>query len=88
MLFRSDIILGVEDGGTVCGVAKNDVENIMADIVRTATNPSLLAPPAILTPELFHAGKKTLIRINIRKSDVTHSYKGVVYKREGDADVK
>ena len=81
-----DVFLGVEDGGTVCGVARDSVEKIVADVVRTASNPALFSPPVQLCPEVFNIGAKTLIRIRVPASAATHSYKGGVYRRIDDAD--
>jgi len=82
-----DIILGVEDGGTVCGVARDSARKIADDIIRASANPGLFKPVVALEPEIFTAGTKTLIRISVAGGVAPHSYKGVVYKRVGDADV-
>jgi len=83
-----DIFLGVEDGGTVCGIAKDTAPEIAGGIVRTASNPALFKPPIPLEPEIFTAGGKTLVRIRVPSGGATpHSYKGVGYKRVGDADI-
>ena len=83
-----DIFLGVEDGGTVRGIAGDSAEKIVADIVRAAANPALFSPAVALEPELFRAGTRLLVRIRVAGGGGTvHSYKGVAYKRVGDADI-
>ena len=82
-----DIFLGVEDGGTVRGIACGNIETILGTITRTATNPVLFSPPVELLPEVFRAGAKTLVRIRVAPGTSPCSYKGVVYRRVGDADI-
>jgi len=82
-----DIFLGVEDGGSVRGIARDSADKIVADIVRVAANPALFSPPVNLAPEVFRVGTRTLVRIRVSVGTPPHSYKGVAYRRVGDADV-
>ena len=93
-----DIFLGVEDGGTVRGLAADAARKIADDIVRAAANPTLFKPAMALETapetEIFRVGRKTLVRVRVAGgggsgggSGVAYAYKGVVYKRVGDADL-
>jgi len=86
--FGGDIYLGVEDDGTVSGVSKNAVSDIIKNFIKMIGNPDILSPTVYLTPEIVEYKGKTIIHIHIPPSSEVHSYKKIIYDRVDDADVK
>lgn len=82
------IYLGVEDDGTIAGVAEGVVAGIHCNIANVACNLKLFDPAVMLETEAIAASNRTVIRIWVPMSPDVHRYKGVVYDRIADADVK
>ena len=85
--FGGDVLLGVEDDGTVVGV-KGDAVALRNNIMNVANDGNSFEPVAYIAPEIVEYDGKTLICIRVPASGEIHSYKGVVYDRNGDADVR
>jgi len=85
--FGGDILLGVENNGTVVGV-KGDVTALRNNIVNVANDPQAFEPVFYLDPKIMTHDGRTLIHIRVPASAEIHAYKGVVYDRNGDADVR
>ncbi|MDR1940197.1 MAG: putative DNA binding domain-containing protein [Clostridiales bacterium] len=86
--FGGDIYFGVEDNGTVCGVAKNAVSDIIKNIIKMVGNQEVINPTVYLAPEAFDYEGKTVVQIHIPPSSEVHTYKKTIYDRVDDADVK
>ena len=82
------IYLGVEDDGTIAGVAEGVVADIQRNIANVVRNLKLFDPAVMLETEAIAASNRTVIRIWVPMSPDVHRYKGVVYDRIADADVK
>ncbi|RNL39784.1 helix-turn-helix domain-containing protein [Paraeggerthella hongkongensis] len=82
------VYLGVEDNGTVTGVAAGTAVDIQRNIANVVRNPKLFDPAVMLETELVSVNGKTVIRIWVPMSPDVHRYKGVVYDRIADADVR
>lgn len=80
------IIVGVDDSGTLIGVNRPCIENMTKSFINTLNNPQLFIPIAFLTPEVVEVDGKTVIYINVPESSQVHRYKGKYYDRVGDAD--
>lgn len=85
--FGGDVLLGVEDDGTVVGV-KGDAVAIRNNIMNVANDGNLFDPVAYIAPEIVECDGKTVVRVRVPVSGEVHAYKGVVYDRNGDADVR
>ena len=62
------LFLGVDDKGTISGVEKNAVDDIVNSFVTTANNPQKLYPPFYMSPEVVEFGGKTVVHIFIPES--------------------
>ena len=82
------VYLGVEDNGTVTGVAEGAAIDIQRNIANVVRNPKLFDPAVMLETEMVAVNGKTVVRIWVPMSPDVHRYKGVVYDRIADADVK
>ena len=85
--FGGDVLLGVKNDGTVVGV-KGDAVALRNNIMNVANDERAFDPVAYIAPEIIEYEGKTLISIRVPASGEIHSYKGVVYDRNGDADVR
>ena len=85
--FGGDVLLGVKNDGTVVGV-KGDAVALRNNIMNVANDERAFDPVAYISPEIIEYDGKTLIGIRVPASGEIHSYKGVVYDRNGDADVR
>ena len=82
------ILLGVEDDGTVVGVSEGSSLDIQRNIVNRVNDPKAFnAPPALDIEPVRHEGR-TVIRVWVPLDAVVHRYKGIVYDRIADSDVK
>lgn len=87
--FGGDIFLGVLNNGTVLGVPKNAVSDMIKNFIKVVSNPALFSPTVYLVPEKIEYDENhTIIHIHIPPSSEVHSYKKVIYDRVDDADVK
>ena len=85
--FGGDVLLGVEDDGTVVGV-KGDAVAIRNNIMNVANDGTVFDPVAYIAPEIVEHEGKTVVRVRVPVSGEVHAYKSVVYDRNGDADVR
>ena len=83
-----NVYLGVEDSGTVNGIADGAAIDIQRNIANVARNPKLFDPAVMLETEMVVVNGKTVVRIWVPMSPDVHRYKGIVYDRIADADVK
>ncbi|MCM1537711.1 MAG: putative DNA binding domain-containing protein [bacterium] len=87
--FGGDIFLGVLNDGTVLGVSKNAVADMVKNFIKIVSNPALFSPTVYLVPEKIEYDENhTIIHIHVPPSAEVHSYKKVIYDRVDDADVK
>jgi ATP-dependent DNA helicase RecG len=86
--FGGDIYLGVEDNCTVCGVPKKATPDLVKNFINMVSNPDIINPTVYLTPEIIEYEGEKVIHIHIPPSSEVHYYKGVIFDRIGDADVK
>jgi len=84
--FGGDILLGVENDGAVVGV-KGDATALRNNIVNVVNDANVFDPPFYHDPRIVEYDGRTLIHVRVPVSGEMHAYKGVVYDRNGDADV-
>lgn len=83
------ILLGVLDDGTVSGVGPKAVASIERNIVNVANDPSMFnVAPALEFERLEGDGGKTVIRVWVPMGPALYSFKGTIYDRAADVDVK
>ena len=82
------ILLGVEDDGTVRGVPHGAVADIQRNVANVARNPKLFDPAVMLETEVVRVGEAAVIRVWVPMSPDVHRFKGAVYDRVVDADVR
>ena len=83
-----ELLLGIEDDGTVVGLPPNAVKDIVKNLVSTMNNANLLNPPFCALPEVVDYDGRTLIRIQVPRSGEVHRFRGVCFDRIDEADVK
>lgn len=83
-----DILLGVDDNGTITGVDKSKLDSIKTDLVNLSNNPQKLEPPFILFPQVYQLEGKTIVHIQIPCSSQLHKSAEVVFDRSNDGDFK
>ena len=86
--FGGDLFLGVENDGTVRGVPHHFALDMVRNFISSISNPNLFSPTVYLEPEIVEYEGKTIIHVRIPQDGEIHSYKGVIYDRVGDADVR
>lgn len=83
-----NILLGVLNDGTVVGVDQDRALEIQRNVVNRVNDPNAFnAPPALEMEQVPYEGV-AVIRIWVSVGSIVHKYKGVVYDRVADADVK
>lgn len=85
--FGGDIMLGVLDNGSICGVPEKSAENLMRNLTNLCNDPKLFDPVCVVTCEAVVIEGKTIIVVNVPPSSTVHSFKGKVYDRSGDVDI-
>ena len=86
--FGGDLFLGVENDGTVRGVPPKAAMDMARNFISCISNPNFLSPTVYLEPEILKYKGKTIIHVRVPQDGEIHSYKGGIYDRVGDADVK
>ena len=83
-----NIFLGVLDDGTVVGVNAGRVLEIQRNVVNRVNDPQAFNAPPLLDIETIHYKEMVVIRVWVPFDAIVHKYKGVVYDRTVDSDVK
>lgn len=83
-----NIFLGVLDDGSVAGINERRILEIRRNIVNSVNNPKLfnVAPALEMETILYH--EATVLRIWVPVSSIVHKFKGVVYDRSEDSDIR
>lgn len=82
------IFLGVEDDGTVVGIGSPDADEVKRNVINVANNPRLFdSLPSLEFEDIDYHGKK-VIRIWVPADSAIHRFKGTVYDRVFDEDVR
>ena len=86
--FGGDIFLGILDDGTVCGVSEKAAPDLIKNFIKRISNPNSFTPTVYLAPEIFDYNDRTVIHIHVPPSAEVHKFKGIIYDRIDDSDVK
>ena len=83
------VLLGVRDDGTVEGVPEASALSIERNISNVTSNPNLFnVSPLVEFERLRDADGKLVIRVWVPMGPSLYTFKGVVYDRVADADVR
>ena len=83
-----DILLGVQDDGTILGVNAASISTIVTNLVNLSNNSQKLDPPFILYPHTHELKGKSVIHIQVPASSQVHKTAGAIYDRSNDGDFK
>lgn len=83
-----DIILGVDDDGTVLGIDAPKLDAIKTNIVTLSNNAQKLNPPYILFPEVYTINDEQIIHIQVPSSSQVHKTGRYFYDRSDDGDFR
>lgn len=86
--FGGDIFLGVLNDGTVEGVNPANAAAMMKNIINVVNNPNVFRPSPYIEIESFNWEGRTIIHVHVPVSGDVHSYKGDIFDRVGEVDVK
>jgi ATP-dependent DNA helicase RecG len=81
-----NLLLGVNDDGTVVGVEETEIQNIVDRLVSLMNNPQKLSPTIYLVPEIIPIDDKKIIYLQIPESSQVHSTSGKIFDRNSDGD--
>jgi ATP-dependent DNA helicase RecG len=82
------ILLGVSDDGIITGIDPGAVDKIKKEIINASNNLEVLNPPFTLSPEAIEFEDKTILYIQLTASSQVHKFRGEIYDREHDCDLK
>ena len=83
-----DILLGIEDDGTVVGIPPNAVRDIVKNLISAMNDANLLNPPFCVLPESLDYNGFKIIRIHVPRSGDVHRFRGICYDRIDESDIK
>lgn len=81
------ILVGVQNDGTVIGVNPDKAERLKADIINCINNPELFLPCPYFTPRIMEMDDKTVMQLDIPCGQYVYRFKGRYWDRNDDADI-
>ena len=81
------ILVGVQNDGTIIGVNPNKVEKLRTDIVNCINNPELFLPCPYFTPQILEVARKKVIYLEIPCGQYVYRFKNRYWDRNDDADI-
>ena len=81
------ILVGVQDDGTIVGVNSDKVEKMRTNIVNCINNPELFLPCPYFTPRIMDVEGKRVMQLDIPCGQYVYRYKGRYWDRNDDADI-
>lgn len=81
------ILVGVQNDGTVIGVNPDKAEKLKSDIVNCINNPELFLPCPYFTPRILQVEGKTVLQLDIPCGQYVYRFKGRYWDRNDDADI-
>ena len=82
------ILLGVDDDGTICGVSEASAKEIERNIVNVTNNPNTFNTAPSLEFSQIICDEKLVIDVWVPMGPSVYRFKGAVYDRVADVDVK
>lgn len=86
--FGGDLFMGILDDGTVSGVPEKAAPDMVKNFISCVSNPAMFSPTVYLSPEILEYEGKIVIHVHVPSSAEVHSYKGIIYDRVHDSDIK
>lgn len=83
-----NLFLGVSDDGAILGIPKTTLLAIQRNITNVVSNKNAFSAPPSLEFDPIDYGEKAVLRIWVPPSSAVHQYKGTIYDRIGDSDVR
>ena len=83
-----NLLLGVLDDGEVCGIPGGEVLSVERNIANVTSDPNLFSSTPVLEFERMAEGDATVLRVWVPIGPSVYRYKGVVYDRVADADIR
>ena len=83
-----NILLGVLDNGEVCGIPEGELLSIERNIANVTSDPNLFSSTPMLEFERMAEGDRAVLRVWVPMGPAVYRYRGVVYDRIADADIK
>ena len=81
------ILVGVQNDGTIIGVNPDKVEKLRTDIVNCINNPELFLPCPYFTPRIMEVEGKSVMQLDIPCGQYVYRFKGCYWDRNDDADI-
>jgi len=81
------ILVGVQNDGTITGVNPDKVEKLRTDIVNCINNPELFLPCPYFTPRIMEVEGKSVMQLDIPCGQYVYRFKGRYWDRNDDADI-
>ena len=81
------ILVGVQNDGTILGVNPDKVEQLRTDIVNSINNPELFLPCPYFTPRIMEVEGKSVMLLDIPCGQYVYRFKGRYWDRNDDADI-
>ena len=86
--FGGEILFGVLNDGTVEGIAPKVAPDLVRNLINNLGNPNLFVPAVHLEPKIVKIGAKTVIHLHVPQTPDVYRFKGVIFDRVNDSDVK
>ena len=83
-----NIFLGIGDDGSVIGISPARVRDVQRMVVNAVSNPKLFSIPPVIETEAIEVDGAWVVRIWVPAGPGVYSFKGTMYDRIADADVK
>ena len=81
------ILVGVQNDGTIIGVNPDKIEKLRTDIVNCINNPELFLPCPYFTPRIMKVEGKSVMLLDIPCGQYVYRFKGRYWDRNDDADI-
>ena len=81
------ILVGVQDDGTIVGVNPDRVEKLKTNIINCINNPELFLPCPYFTPRILVVEGKTVMQLDIPCGQYVYRFKGRYWDRNDDEDI-
>ena len=81
------ILVGVQNDGTIVGVNPDKVEQLRTNIVNCINNPELFLPCPYFTPRIMEIEGKKVMQLDIPCGQYVYRYKSRYWDRNDDADI-
>ncbi len=81
-----DILLGIDDNGTILGIDTTKIDQYKKDFVNTINDSGKNCPPLYLSIETIEIDNKLILHINVPQSSEVQRCDGKIYIRNEDGD--